>query len=125
MDFNTFKQIVIAKAEVLGLTEYELYYQSEESTSVSAFKHEINQFTSSREGGVCFRCIVNGKTFRVTNPLNLSTQNSAASGVEGHSPNIFCLRAKHIGKAFFQLICSFVGKGDGDYRPGCGRVQFT
>ena len=61
MDFNTFKQIVIAKAEALGLTEYELYYQSEESTSVSAFKHEINQFTSSREGGVCFRCIVNGK----------------------------------------------------------------
>ena len=61
MNFNEFKQLVMAKARAMGLEDYELYYQSEESTSVSAFQHEINQFTSSAEGGVCFRCIVGGK----------------------------------------------------------------
>ena len=61
MDFQTFKKAVIAKAEALGIAEYELYYQAEESTSVSIFRHEVNQFTASNEGGVCFRCIVNGK----------------------------------------------------------------
>ncbi len=61
MDFQSFKKAVIAKAEALDITEYELYYQSEESTSVSAFQHEMNQFTASTEGGVCFRCIYNGK----------------------------------------------------------------
>ena len=61
MDFQSFKKAVIAKAEALGITEYELYYQSEESISVSAFQHEMNQFTASTEGGVCFRCIANGK----------------------------------------------------------------
>ena len=61
MDFTTFKNLVIARCEELCIADYELYYQAAESTSVSAFQHEINQFTSSIEGGVCFRCIVNGK----------------------------------------------------------------
>ena len=61
MNFQEFKNAVIAKAAAMGIEEYELYYQAAESTSVSAFQHEINQFTSSTEGGVCFRCIVNGK----------------------------------------------------------------
>lgn len=61
MDFNEFKQIASAKARELGIQAYELYYQSTESTSVSAFQHELNEFTSSKAGGVCFRCIVQGK----------------------------------------------------------------
>ena len=61
MDFQLFKETVIAKAEALAIAEYELYYQAEESTSVSAFQHEMNEFSASNEGGVCFRCIVNGK----------------------------------------------------------------
>ena len=61
MDFNGFKAAVIARCAELGISDYELYYQAAESTSISAFQHEINQFTSSMEGGVCFRCIVNGK----------------------------------------------------------------
>lgn len=61
MDFNTFKNIIIAKCAEAGITEYELYYQAAESTSVSVFQHEINEFTSAKEGGVCFRCIVGGK----------------------------------------------------------------
>lgn len=61
MDYQSFKQAVIAQANALGISEYELYYQSAASTSVSAFAHELNEFSSAEEGGVCFRCIVNGK----------------------------------------------------------------
>ncbi len=61
MTFAEFKDAVIAKAEAMGVTEYELYYQCAESTNVGAFQQEINEFTSSVEGGVCLRCIVGGK----------------------------------------------------------------
>ena len=61
MDFDTFKKHVIAACEEIGITEYELYYSASESTSVETFRHEINEFTASRDGGVCFRCIAHGK----------------------------------------------------------------
>ena len=61
MEFTEFKNAVIAEAKALGLTDYELYYQSGSDLSVSAFQHEINEFSSSIDGGVCFRCLVNGK----------------------------------------------------------------
>ena len=61
MDVNSFKEAVIAAAKAQGVTEYELYYQAAESTDIETFKHEINEFSSSVDGGVCFRCIVDGK----------------------------------------------------------------
>ena len=61
MDYQSFKQAVFSAAQEKGLTEFELYYQAAESTSAGAYQHQINQFSSSLEGGVCFRCIVNGK----------------------------------------------------------------
>ena len=61
MDFNAFKEIVIAECASRGIAEYELYYQSETSTSVEAFQHELNEFSASETGGLCFRCIVGGK----------------------------------------------------------------
>ena len=61
MNFIEFKEAVIAAAQEMGVADYELYYQTAESTAVSAFKHELNEFTSSVEGGVCLRCIVDGK----------------------------------------------------------------
>lgn len=61
MDFQEFKQCVIAWCQELGVTDYELYYQAAESTSVSAYQQEIDWFSSSLEGGVCFRCIADGK----------------------------------------------------------------
>ena len=61
MDFNAFKEAVIAAAKAAGLAEYELYYEGGEETNVEAFRHEINQFSSSVNGGVCFRCVVGGK----------------------------------------------------------------
>jgi len=61
MTFNEFKELVIAECAAQGVTEYELYYQAGASTSVDTFQHSINEFTSSYSGGLCFRCIVNGK----------------------------------------------------------------
>ena len=61
MNFNEFKELVIAQCQALGVAEYELYYQAGASTSVDTFQHSINEFTSSYSGGLCFRCIVNGK----------------------------------------------------------------
>lgn len=71
MDYQSFKNAVIAQAEALGITEYELYYESGSDTSVGAFMHEINEFSSSQGGGVCFRCIVNGRMgYASTQALN-------------------------------------------------------
>ena len=61
MTFNEFKNHVIAACQEAGINEYELYYSASESTSVDTFQHSINEFTASRDGGVCFRCIVGGK----------------------------------------------------------------
>ena len=61
MNFAAFKEAIIREAQAMGITDYELYYQTAEATSVSAFLHELNDFTSSMEGGVCLRCIVGGK----------------------------------------------------------------
>lgn len=57
MNYQEFKNCIIARCAELGIAEYELYYQTAESTSVSVYQREINQFSSSLEGGVCFRCI--------------------------------------------------------------------
>ncbi len=61
MDYNAFKEAVMAAAKTAGLTEYELYYQSGGSTSVSAFQHGMNNFSSGISGGACFRCVVDGR----------------------------------------------------------------
>ncbi len=61
MTFNEFKTCVADAAQRLGAADYELYYAAEESTSVGVFQHEINSFSSGLEGGVSFRCLINGR----------------------------------------------------------------
>lgn len=61
MDFQKFLQAADAEAAALQIEEYELYYQLEESASASAFRREIKEISSASEGGVCLRCLVNGK----------------------------------------------------------------
>ena len=61
MNFTEFKELVIAECAAQGITEYELYYQVGASTSVDTFQHQVNEFTSSYSGGLCFRAIVGGK----------------------------------------------------------------
>lgn len=71
MTFQEFKNLVIAACEEAGIAEYELYYSAGSSVSVDTFRHAINEFSSSYTGGVCFRCIVNGKMgYASTEALN-------------------------------------------------------
>ena len=71
MTFQEFKNLVIAACEEAGIAEYELYYQAGSSVSVDTFQHSINEFSSATSGGVCFRCIVNGKMgYASTEALN-------------------------------------------------------
>lgn len=61
MEFAAFKTLVVRAAQELGIADYELYYQTSEQAEVSTFRHEIQSFSSAVDGGVCFRCIVNGR----------------------------------------------------------------
>lgn len=61
MLFEKMKQALIAAAERAEIAQYEIYYQVGESISAETLKDEISSFASSVSGGICFRCIVNGK----------------------------------------------------------------
>jgi PmbA protein len=88
MDYNAFKEAVMAAAKAAGLEEYELYYEGGEDTSVGVFQHEINQFSSTVSGGVCFRCVVKGKMGYA------STEDMAAALVERAMNNAAVLEAE-------------------------------
>ena len=61
MKFEEMKQALVAAAQCAGLAQYEIYYQMEESISAETLGDEISSFSSGVSGGVCFRCIVDGK----------------------------------------------------------------
>lgn len=61
MDFNAIKKAVAETAAKIGLEEYELYYVQDSGVSAETLKHEISALSSAVSGGVCFRCIVDGK----------------------------------------------------------------
>ena len=56
-----FKKKIAERCAEKGISDYEIYYQLGESTSVGVHQQEVHQFTSSVDGGVCFRCVVNGR----------------------------------------------------------------
>ena len=62
MNYQEFKNAVLAAAKENNLKDYELYYTESSGTSVEAYQSEINTFTSESSLGVCFKCIINGKT---------------------------------------------------------------
>ena len=106
MNFNAFKEAVIAAAKEQGITEYELYYRVSESTSVDTFRHEINEFSSSLDGGVCFRCIVDGKMgYASTEELS---EAQAVSIVRRAADNAGILETEDK---------VFLGKGGEEYEP--------
>ena len=92
MDFECFKQAVVGRCAQLGIEEYELYYSCAESTSVGAFQQEINQFTGTVAGGVCFRCIVGGKMgYASTEELSAE---EAVAVVDRAADNAACLETE-------------------------------
>ncbi|MCH5191875.1 MAG: TldD/PmbA family protein [Oscillospiraceae bacterium] len=108
MDFNNFKGAVIAAAKEQGINEYELYYRVSESTNVETFKHEIKEFSNSLDGGVCFRCIVDGKMgYASTEELSAE---QAVSVVRRAADNAKILETEDK---------VFLGKGGEDYETLC------
>lgn len=104
MDFNAFKECVVAHCEKMGIKEYELYYQAGENTTVDVFQDSISEFTASKEGGVCFRCIVGGKMgYASTEELS---ESQAKAVVEKAADNAAVLEAEE------QV---FLGEGGQDY----------
>lgn len=90
MEQNAFQQAVIAAARRLGLTDYELYFQFADGVSVDVYgKGEIKGFSSATEGGVCFRCIVDGKMGYAS--TQLMTEESAADIVRRAMDNAVTL----------------------------------
>ena len=61
MNFEGLKNALISAAERAGIKEYEIYAQVVENLSAETLKDEISSFSSSVGGGICFRCIVDGK----------------------------------------------------------------
>ncbi len=61
MNFDVLKNTLVAALSEEGLNEYEIYYMSDESTSVQTLNKEVNSFSSSQSGGLCLRVLVDGK----------------------------------------------------------------
>lgn len=60
MKFEAIKTILEAEADRLGIKEYDIFYVCSEGISAETLKDEIASFSSGVEGGVNFRCIVDG-----------------------------------------------------------------
>ena len=106
MNFNEFKELVVAECAAQGITEYELYYQVGASTSVDTFQHSINEFTSSYAGGLCFRAIVGGK-MGYASTEELSAQQAKAVVLKAKD-NALNLEAEE---------AVFLGEGGQEYEP--------
>ena len=61
MNFDALKNTLVAALCEAGLNEYEIYYMSDESTSVSTLNKEVNSIASSPSGGLCLRVLVDGR----------------------------------------------------------------
>ena len=106
MNYNSFKEAVIAAANEYGVTDYELYYSSSDGTSVSAFKDEIDDFRADVSGGVCFRCINEGKMgYASTEKLS---EDEAKSLVRRAADNALALESDE---------AVFLGKAGQEYEP--------
>ena len=61
MNFDVLKNALVSALNEEGLSEYEIYYMSDESISVQTLNKEVNSFSSSTSGGLCLRVAVDGK----------------------------------------------------------------
>ncbi len=61
MNYNLLKIAIENEAKLQGVSEYEIYYMSEEELSVSTLNREPNAFSSGNSGGICLRVLHDGK----------------------------------------------------------------
>lgn len=60
MNFNAVKDILVREAKNAGLDKYDVFFMESEGKSAETLKDEISSFSLSVNGGICFRCIVDG-----------------------------------------------------------------
>ncbi len=60
MRFDDVKEYLIAEAERLGLSEYDVYFMESADMNAETLENEVSAFSSGVRGGVCFRCTVDG-----------------------------------------------------------------
>jgi PmbA protein len=60
MNFDAVKDILISEAKKVGLDKYDVFFMESEGKSAETLKDEISSFSLSVNGGICFRCIVDG-----------------------------------------------------------------
>ena len=98
MNYQEFKDLVFETAKVKGLTEYELYYQESQSTSLGAFRGEINGFSSSDKAEACLRCVCGGHIGYASTSLFTAEEAESlaeramenALSMEKEEPVLFC-----------------------------------
>ena len=61
MNFENIKGCVFEAAKEAGIAEYEIFYTSDTAISAETLKDEISSFTYGVSGGICFRCVIDGK----------------------------------------------------------------
>lgn len=61
MSFEQIKEILFAAAARQGLTEYDVYCKFSDSESAEALNGQLNSCASDTGGGVCFRCVSEGR----------------------------------------------------------------
>ena len=89
MLFEQMKNALVAAATEAGIEQYEIYYQVGESISAETLKDEISAFASSVSGGICFRCIVNGKMGYASSEL--LTEDAMGELVKNAVSNAACI----------------------------------
>ena len=89
MLFEQMKNALVAAATEAGIEQYEIYYQVGESISAETLKDEISAFSSSVSGGICFRCIVNGKMGYASSEL--LTEDAMGELVKNAVSNAACI----------------------------------
>ena len=89
MVFEQMKNALIAAAKAEGIAQYEIYYQVSESISAETLKDEINAFSSGVGGGICFRCIVDGKMGYASSQL--MTEDAMQELVKNAISNAACI----------------------------------
>ncbi len=74
MNFDAVKDCLIAEANRAGLEEYEVYFAESSDLSTETLKDEISSFSSGTQGGICFRCIVDGHMGSASTELLTETE---------------------------------------------------
>lgn len=96
MNFENIKNCVFEAAKAAGIEEYEIFYTSDSSISVETLKDEISAFAYGVSGGICFRCVVDGKMGSASTELLEENELCAivgraasnAKNIEGDDPAI-------------------------------------